>query len=251
MLPRRRFTLLIIPEEGGCTYEYKIPRLYLWVLAVIAVGVLGFLAVGLRAWHEAGYLAGRVERLERDKAILVEEVASIDALEEILRGVKVRNDQLRMLTAEAFGLRGPEAEDEPGPGERESFISLTHRLRYGTLSSVPTLKPVRSSAWSPSDGGLLLEAPGGSLVRASAAGRVDHTRFDPAARWFELSLDHGHGLWTTYAGIGATTVEDGDFVHKGQPLGLTARSRGSTPGLRFTIIENGLESTASYRRFWL
>ena len=54
----------------------------------------------------ADYLAGRVERLERGRAILAEEVASIADLEETLRGLKARNDQLRMLTAEAFGLRG-------------------------------------------------------------------------------------------------------------------------------------------------
>ena len=112
----------------------------------------------------------------------------------------------------------------------ESFVSLTHRLRYGNLSSAPTLKPVVTPAWSLSDRGVLLQAPAGTLVRASAAGRVDRVHLDRPAGWFELSLDHGHGLWTTYAGMGAMTVEAGDFVQKGQPLGLTARSDSGTTG---------------------
>ena len=198
----------------------------------------------------ADYLAGRVERLERDRAILAEEVASIADLEETLRGLKARNDQLRMLTAEAFGLRGRQS-PQPRAREMESFVSLTHRLRYGNLSSVPTLQPVVTPAWSLSDRGALLQAPAGTLVRASAAGRVDRVRLDRSAGWFELSLDHGHGLWTTYAGMGAMTVEAGDFVQKGQPLGLTARSDSGSPGLRFRILENGREHTSSYRRIWL
>ena len=247
-MPRRRpLTLLIISEEGGRTYECKIRRLYLWGLAA---ALLGFLAVGLHSWTRADYLAGRVERLERDRAILAEEVASIAELEELLRGLKLRNDQLRMLTAEAFGLPGPQAAD-PGPREAESFVSLARRLRYGTLSSAPTLKPVLTPSWSLSDGGVLLRAPAGTLVRASAAGRVDQVRFDHSAGWFELSLDHGHGLSTTYAGVGAMTVEAGDFVHKGQPLGLTAPSPGGTPGLRFRILENGRELTSPYHQIWL
>ena len=250
-MPRLRYlSLLIIPEEGGRTYEYKIPRLYLWGLIAGAAGVLVLLAVGLHSWGKSGYLERRVERLERDRAILAEEVASIAELEEILRSLKLRNDQLRMLTTEAFGLRGPQVA-EPAPREVESFVSLAHRLRYGNLSSVPTLKPVLTAEWSLSDGEARLQAPAGTLVRASASGRVDRIRYDRSARWFELRLDHGHGLWTTYAGVGAMTVEAGDFVQKGQPLGLTARSGGETPGLRFRILENGRALTSPYPLIWL
>ena len=249
-MPRRGLTLLVIPEEGGTTYEFRVARLYLWGLALIAVALAGLLAVGWRAQQRADYLAQRVERLERDRAILAEEVASIAELEEILQGLKTRNDQLRMLTAEALGLRGAEA-GRPAPRERQTHIPLTHRLRYGNLSSVPTLKPLRTPAWGPTDQGVLLQAPGGTLVRASAAGRVDGTRFDPSSGWYEVSLDHGHGLMSSYAGIGAMAVEAGDYVHKGQPLGLTARLPGALPGLRFQVLEQGRDRTAACQQLWL
>lgn len=246
----RPVTLLVIPEEGERTYEYRIPRLYLWGLAAAAAAVLGLLAAGLYSWGRADSLARRVERLERDRAVLAEQVASIAELEEVLDGLKARNDQLRMLTAEAFGLEAPR-DAEPGARDAENFISLSHRLRHGELGSVPTLKPVRASAWTLSDEGLLLRAPAGSLVRASAAGRVDQIRFERSPGWLQLRLDHGYGLWTTYAGLGAATVEAGDFVHKGQPLGLTGGAGGEPPGLRFRILENGREITSPHHRIWL
>ncbi len=249
-MPRRGLTLLVIPEEGGSTYEFKVARLYLWGLALIAAAVVGLLVVGWRAQQKAGYLAQRVERLERDRAMLAEEVDSIAELEEILQGLKTRHDQLRMLTAEAFGLPRAEAAG-PAPRERQAFIPLTHRLRHGNLTSVPTLKPVRTPVWSPADPGVLLRAPGGTLVRASAAGRVEHTRFDRSSGWYEVGLDHGHGLRTSYAGIGAMSVETGDYVHKGQPLGLTARPPGAPPGLRFQVLEQGRDRTAACQQLWL
>ena len=249
-MPRRGLTLLVIPEEGGTTYEFKVARLYLWGLALIGASLVGLLAVGWSAQKRAEYLAQRVERLERDRAILAEEVASIAELEEILQGLKTRNDQLRMLTAEAFGLRGAEAA-KPAPRKTQAFIPLTHRLRHGNLSSVPTLKPVRTPTISQTDEGVLLQAPGGTLVRASAAGRVERTRFERSSGWYEVSLDHGHGLKTSYAGIGALAVETGKYVHKGQPLGLTARPRGAPAGLRFQVLEQGRDHTFACQQLWL
>ena len=246
----RPVTLLVIPEEGGRTCEYRIPRFWLWGLAAAAAGVLGLLAVGVHSWVRADSLARQVERLEGDRAVLAEQVASIAELEEVLRGLKARNDQLRMLTAEAFGLEGPR-DAEPGAGDAESFVSLSRRLRHGDLASVPTLKPVRTSALTLSDEGLLLRAPAGTLVRASAAGRVDRIRFEGAAGWLQLSLDHGHGLRTTYAGLGTAAVEAGDYVRKGQPLGMTGGSGGEPPGLRFRILENGRDVTSPHHRIWL
>lgn len=252
---RRGFTLLVIPEEGGPTYEFRVARLYLWGVALIAAALVGLLALGWRAQQRADSLAQRVEWLERERAILAEEVASIGELEEILQGLKTRNDQLRMLTAEAFGLRGADAGGPAAAGqappERQAFIPLIHRLRYGNLTSVPTLKPVRTPVWSQTDPGVLLQAPGGALVRASAAGRVERTRFDHSSGWYEVSLDHGHGLITSYAGIGALSVETGDYVHKGQPLGLTARPPGAPPGLRFQVLEQGRDRTAACQQLWL
>ncbi|MEC8989667.1 MAG: hypothetical protein VX656_00350, partial [Candidatus Latescibacterota bacterium] len=84
MPPGPRLTLLIIPEEGGRTYEYKIPRVLVWVAALSGVALLVVLAMGLHAMLESKELARQVEHLQRDKDILVEEVQRVDQLEVIL-----------------------------------------------------------------------------------------------------------------------------------------------------------------------
>lgn len=250
MLTRRRLTLLIIPEEGGRTYEYKVPRMYLWLVAAVGVGIFALLIIGLESWADARFLSGQVERLERDKAILTEEVELIEELEIVLRELESKNEQLRAITSEVVGLRGTRAEQRVGRVP-EKFISVNHRLRYGSLHTVPTLAPVRAATWKPFGQGVLLPVPRGSLVRAAADGRVSDTDFDRDIG-FGLTVDHGNGLLTTYAGIGTMIVAAGDYVQKGQPLGLTTLPRdGTTPGLRFQVVENGRESTARYQRIWL
>ena len=248
---RGPLTLLIIPGEGGRTYEYKLPRLYLWGLIAAAAAVLGLLALGLHSLVRADYLAGRVERLERDRAILAEEVASIADLEETLRGLKARNDQLRMLTGRGLRPAGTSVPPAEGPGDGElRFPDASPALREPELGANPPAGGSPPPGASRTAGRSFRRRPGPWCAPAPR-GRVDHIRLDRPAGWFELSLDHGHGLWTTYAGMGAMTVEAGDFVQKGQPLGLTARSDSGRPGLRFRILENGREHTSSYRRIWL
>lgn len=250
MLSGRRLTLLIIPEEGGRTFEFKIPRILLWVAAGIVFGFVVLLGIGLRAWIDAAYLTRQVERLERDKAILSEEVALIDELEVMLRELESSGRQLRSITAEAVGLRSRRTA-ERGARSREQFISITDRLRYGSLWTVPTMAPVRVRSWKRFGEGVLLPVPRGSLVRAAAAGRVTTSRYVRGVG-ITLLIDHGNGLQTRYGGIATPVVEAGAYVQKGQPLGLTSQPHdGSTPGLRFAIIEDGRECTTDYQRIWM
>jgi hypothetical protein len=99
MVPGRRLTLLIIPEEGGRTYEYKIPRLFVWVAGLVVTLILIGLGLGLRSMIQSQEYAKRVERLQRDKDILVEEVQRVDQLEVVLNQLQASNAQLRRITS--------------------------------------------------------------------------------------------------------------------------------------------------------
>ncbi|HCV24501.1 MAG TPA: hypothetical protein DGN59_13675, partial [Candidatus Latescibacteria bacterium] len=129
MPPGPRLTLLIIPEEGGRTYEYKIPRVLVWVAALSGVALLVVLVMGLHAMLESKELARRVEHLQRDKDILVEEVQRVDQLEVVLNGLQASNAQLRRITAEAVGLSDSESLTR-SPRVGEQLISVVDRLRY-------------------------------------------------------------------------------------------------------------------------
>jgi murein DD-endopeptidase MepM/ murein hydrolase activator NlpD len=250
MLPGRRLTLLIIPKEGGSTHEYKVPRLLLWLGSLLTLGVVVLLGVGGSSWIENDYLARRVERLERDKAILANEVELIEELEVMLVALEQSNLKLRNMAAEAVGLNTRGA-PRRSSRTREKFISIHRRLQQGGLRTVPTLAPVVLSAWRELDKGVLLHAAKGSVVKASAAGRVERIHYDQSLG-YNILIHHGNGLQTSYSGLGTLIASAGTFVQKGQPLGLLGWPRnGATPGVRFAIIENSLERTKDFRNLWL
>jgi len=245
MPPGPRLTFLIIPEEGGRTHEYKIPRVLVRVAALSGVALLVVLAMGLHAMLESKELARQVEHLQRDKDILVEEVQRVDQLEVILNGLQASNAQLRRITAEAVGLSDSESLTR-STRVGEQLISVVDRLRYGRLRTVPTLTPVRATTPDYEGEVLVYRPPAGSLVRATAAGRVVATSMAPDGD-HHLRLDHGNGLFTEYAGLSMSTIEDGQYVQKGQPLGL------SHPwlGVRFTLIEDGQQRRPEIGELWL
>ena len=47
--PLRRLTLLIIPEDGGRTYEYKVLRVVFWLAGLAGVCVVVMLGLGFQA----------------------------------------------------------------------------------------------------------------------------------------------------------------------------------------------------------
>ena len=49
MLKSNRITLLVIPEEGGKTFEVKVPRLLLWFVGLCSIALCGLLAQGVRS----------------------------------------------------------------------------------------------------------------------------------------------------------------------------------------------------------
>ena len=134
---------------------------------------------------------------------------------------------------------------------REQFISIQRRLELGGLRTVPTMSPVVLSSWRALDKGVMLEAPQGSLVQVAAAGLVERIGYDRDLG-YTVFVDHGNGVQSRYAGLGTLIVEANDFVQKAQPLGLLGWPRnGASPGVRFTISENGRDRTSDFRSLWL
>ena len=177
MFSGQRLTLLIIPEEGGRTYEFKIRRISVWLLGILGVGVLVLLGFGVQAYTEAAYLNERVARLQHGKALLEEEVALMVILERKVSRLESRNVQYtRMLSGSV------EVEDERQESPSfNHYIPGINRLRWGRVRTVPSLWPVRGvikELHSPDRPGVVIAAREGSLIRASAAGQVERISFD-------------------------------------------------------------------------
>jgi murein DD-endopeptidase MepM/ murein hydrolase activator NlpD len=80
-----------------------------------------------------------------------------------------------------------------------------------------------------------LRAPTGTPIRAANRGRVVLAK-DLFYSGNAIFIDHGHGLYTTYLHLSRIDVAAGDFVERGQQLGLAgATGRVTGPHLHWGV----------------
>ena len=247
----RKLTLLLIPEEGGRTYEFKIPRIVVWFLALLAAGAAVLLAIGARYLFEAHTLTSEVERLDRERRHLTEAVMQIDELEKTLGRLQSQSDQLRRILGSQSGYHSPQQGSAAGryPGR---YVSSVFRLQHGQVRTVPALWPVRGVLRKPfGRKGVLIASPSGSLVRATAVGRVTEAGYDRRLGHL-LRIDHGSGLSSLYGHNRILLVEAGEYVFRGQPIALSGSPPGGgEPAIYYAVFENGLPRDPIRFRLWL
>lgn len=253
MSPSRRLTVLIIPEEGGSTYEYKFPRILVWAAGMAGLVVVVLLGLGLRADLARGRLTERVALLQQEKGVLEEQVTLIRDLELTLHRLEQSNWQLRQIASSAVGLETPALAPREAVAS-EHYIPAVERLRWGRIRTVPSLWPVRGSvvqAFGEGLPGVAIGVPANTLVRASAAGRVARVGFDETLGNLVV-LDHGNRITSRYGYVGSALVTPGQYVHKGQPIALSGTS-GRTPSaaLFYSVEEDGVARDPEGYRIWL
>ncbi|MDE2735090.1 MAG: M23 family metallopeptidase [Gemmatimonadota bacterium] len=250
MFKRSNITLIIIPEKGRKTFEFKIPVASLWLLGLCSVVLLVFLPFGLWSYFDKHELTQKAAQLEQDNALLEEQVGQINQLEKMLVRLKRGNDRLRAI------LGKPEVLDEEAaqPSDGPPYISFIQRLRWGHVHTVPTLWPLRGPVLRPfseEHPSVVIAAVAGSLVRASAAGQVMQAGYDKDFGYMVM-LDHGNGLLTQYGYNARLFVEVGDYVLKGQSIALLDEGRGARrPGLHYAVQEDGQFRDPLLYRLWM
>ena len=250
MFKRNNITVIVVPEKGRKTFEFKTSGALLWLLGLCSVALLVFLPFGLSSYLNMRELAQKAAQFEQDKALLEEQVGQIDRLEKMLVRLKRGNDQLRTI------LGKPEALDEAAAQRSDDppYISSMQRLRWGHVQTVPTLWPLRGSVLRPfseEHPSVVIAAAAGSLVRASAAGQVLQAGYDEDLGYVVM-LDHGNGLLTQYGYNARLLVEVGDYVLKGQSIALLDEGRGARrPGLHYAVQEDGQFRDPLLYRLWM
>ena len=251
-MPRRRFTLLLIPEEGGQTFELKIWRFFIWILLGLALVITILFGVGVGSFLRVERLEKRLVQLEHEKKILEDEFLLVEELERDFQQLAMKNRQLQSI------LIGPKNRDNnkllASSDLRHQYISSTKRLETGKVRSVPTLWPAFGQVkrfFDNTFAGVVIANPVGTLVRASAQGQVLHAKFDRHLGHMVL-IDHGNAIITIYGYNSRLLVHTGDYVHKGQPLALSGQSGDCTwPGLYYSVQENGKPYNPLLYQLWL
>lgn len=158
---------------------------------------------------------------------------NIDALALATQQTTDESNRLRLLTMHVLNVR-----------------HLQELARARVLSAIPSIDPVegaqvigcycyRSYPDSEFHPGVDLSADYGDPVHASAAGTVASADWD-GGYGLKIDIDHGNGYHTWYAHLSKTEVQPGQFVHKGEEIGLVGSTGYSTgPHLHYQVMLNG------------
>lgn len=87
--------------------------------------------------------------------------------------------------------------------------------------------------------GIDIPAAMGTTIYAAYDGQVAWNNYNySAGNW--IGIDHGDGLYTIYMHMSGFLVKEGDYVKKGDPIGLVGSTGSSTgPHLHFSVRLNG------------
>lgn len=250
MFKRNNITLIVVPEKGRKTFEFKISGTLVWLLGLCSVALLVLLSFGLSSYLDMREIAQKAVLLEQDNALLEEQIGQIDRLEKMLVRLKRGNDRLRAILGKPGALDEAAAQRSDDP----PYISSMQRLSWGQVHTVPTLWPLRGPVLRPfseEHPSVVIAAAAGSLVKASAAGQVLQSGYDKYLGYVVI-LDHGNGLLTQYGYNARLLVDVGDYVLKGQSIALLDEGRGARrPGLHYAVQEDGQFRDPLLYRLWM
>ena len=260
---RRQLSVLIIPDDGTRTREFKIEYWLVPAFVVVQAVFLGLVCLGGVFYWRSLQWEGEALRLRHDNQRARAELEWVDDLASVVTRMKLVDQQLRTMLSHsaridpaAYSLPAasrPAAVTEEFEQQRVTVrqVALHHDVPLDQRT-VPSLWPVtRSSGWvtrgfQPDQGvlldghsGLDIAAAEGTVVVASADGRVVFSGEDETLGLM-VAIDHFSIYMTRYAHNAALIVEAGERVRKGQPIALVGNTgQSSGPHLHFEIWERG------------
>lgn len=162
------------------------------------------------------------------------DIQRIDGLPQ--RKVTPGESDLRWIRSDATRIRTVRKIDSPAPYFMSGFVLPVDGRVSGVFGSQRILngEPRRPHR------GVDIAAPEGTPVVACADGIVALT--DPKMYFTgqTVMVDHGHGLTSVYAHLSAISVEEGDFVRKGEVIGRVGMSgRATGPHLHWGVTVFG------------
>lgn len=267
-----RYFVKIVPQRGDVVHRFVLTRRRIVVaLAVAGALVVGSLGFGLfQLWHAHTQVAA----LQAEATQQRQQLQTIDqktaTIRTQLQRVQKQNQQIQQLigvhpprqkTAEVRrNIDGLLSETQQTLAQSNLLRRLTERVlnmrhmqalaRAQELAAIPSIDPVdgaqvvgcfcyRSYPDNEFHPGVDLGADYGQVVRAAAAGTVAAADYD-GGYGLKIDIDHGNGYHTWYAHLSKMEVNPGQYVHKGEEIGLVGSTGFSTgPHLHYQVMYNG------------
>ena len=269
---KERYFIKIVPQRGDVVHRFELTRRHI-VMASCVLGVLllGSLAFGIvQVWRAHAQVAALQSVAAQQRTQLQAINQKTAQIRSQLQHVQRQNQEIQQLigvspktqkTAEIrHNLDGLADETAHAAQESNLLRRLTMHVlnvrrieelaRARALSSIPSIDPVdgaqvvgcycyRSYPDSEFHPGVDLGADYGEVVRAAAAGTVAAADWD-GGYGQKIDLDHGNGYHTWYAHLSKIEVQPGQYVHKGEEIGLVGSTGFSTgPHLHYQVMLNG------------
>lgn len=269
---KERYFVKIVPQRGDVVHRFELTRRHI-VTAACVLGALlfGSLAVGgVQVWRAHAQVAALQSEAAKQKAQLEAMNAKAAQIRSQLQHVQRQNQEIQQLIGVApktqkmsevrHNLDALAAETSHAVQESDLLRRLTMHVlnvrhlqelaRARELASIPSIDPVdgadvvgcycyRSYPDSEFHPGVDLGADYGEVVHAAAAGTVASAGWD-GGYGQKIDIDHGNGYHTWYAHLSKMEVSPGQYVHKGEEIGLVGSTGFSTgPHLHYQVMLNG------------
>lgn len=267
-----RYFIKIVPQRGDTVHRFELTRRHIVaaciVLAALICGSLAFGGVQVWRAHEQVAALEHLTAAQKQQLQAFNEKAA--EIRQQLQKVQRQNVEIQQLigvhpktqkTSEVrHNIDALAAASANSASESNLLRKLTMHVlnvrhiqelaRAKALAAIPSIDPVngapvvgcycyRTSPDTEFHPGVDLGADYGDPVHAAAAGTVASADWD-GGYGLKIDIDHGNGYHTWYAHLSKSEVHPGEYVHKGQEIGLVGSTGFSTgPHLHYQVMLNG------------
>jgi murein DD-endopeptidase MepM/ murein hydrolase activator NlpD len=269
---KERYFIKIVPHRGDVVHRFELTRRHIIAAACIVLGiVLGSLGGAIvQLWRAHAQVVALRSEAAQQRAQLQAEDQKAAQIRSQLQHVQKQNQEIQQLIGIApktqkmaevrHNLDALAAETKQTAEESNRLRRLTMHVlnvrhlqelaRAQALAAIPSIDPVsgaqvvgcycyRSAPDTEFHPGVDLGADYGDVVHAAAAGTVASADWD-GGYGKKIDIDHGNGYHTWYAHLSKIEVQPGQYVHKGQEIGLVGSTGFSTgPHLHYQVMLNG------------
>lgn len=259
----RQLSILIIPDDGSSTREFKLGYGLIRGVIVGQVLLIVLVLLGGVFYSRSLYWESEALRLTRTNQSLQNDMRQVADLADAVTRMKQVDRQLREMLAPAVDVPpSPLSTSDPSPPAlnaatgapmTQTVVQAPSRgLSTTDVRLVPNIWPIArfegvvTQEFVPATGtvpdghpGIDIAATVGAIVTATADGRVVFAGEDERLG-LVISVDHFGAYLTRYGHNSSLLVRPGEAVKKGQPIALVGNTgKSSGPHLHYEIWQQG------------